>query len=57
MAVLVNTLGHKLIANFYLNFYKPDFPFKVFNKINDAEAWCFEQNQKRDPRDLKTLVF
>ncbi|MES2760936.1 MAG: hypothetical protein V4677_01970 [Bacteroidota bacterium] len=57
MAVLVNTLAHKLIANFYLNFYKPDFPFKVFNKMEDAEAWCIEQNQKQTPDALKTLMF
>jgi hypothetical protein len=47
MAVLVKTLGHKLIANFYLNFYKPDFPFKVFNKLDEAEAWCSEQNERQ----------
>ncbi len=47
MAIMVKTLAHKLVANFYLNFYKPNFPFKVFNKMNDAEAWCLEQNQKQ----------
>lgn len=55
MAVLVKTLGHKLIANFYLNFYKPEFPFKVFNKLDEAEAWCLEQNE-RQVSTKKTLV-
>jgi hypothetical protein len=57
MAVLVKTLGHKLIANFYLNFYKPDFPFRVFNKMEEAEAWCIEQNQNQRPDNLKTFTF
>ncbi len=57
MAVLVKTLAHKLVANFYLNFYKPGFPFKVFNKMDEAEAWCNEQNQKQMPDPLKMLLF
>lgn len=55
MAVLVKTLGHKLIANFYLNFYKPNFPFKVFNNMNDAETWCIEQNQKQGFGTFKNM--
>lgn len=42
MAVLVKTLGHKLVANFYLNVYKPNFPYKVFNEMDEAEAWCLK---------------
>lgn len=42
-AVIVTRLAHKLIANFYLKFNKPHYPYKVFNDMNEAEKWCFEQ--------------
>ena len=41
-AVVVNSLAHKMVANFYLNFNKPTIPFKVFHQMNDAEKWCLE---------------
>jgi hypothetical protein len=43
MAVLVKTLAHKLVANFYFKFHKPAYPYKVFDKLADAEAWCWQQ--------------
>ena len=45
-AVVVTNLGHKLLANFYLKFNKPFYPFKVFNKMEDAELWCSQQTNK-----------
>ena len=42
-AVVVTRLSHKLLANFYFKFNKPSYPFKVFNKMDEAEAWCLEQ--------------
>ncbi len=42
-AVVVTRLSHKLLANFYFKFNKPSHPFKVFNKMDDAEKWCLEQ--------------
>lgn len=42
-AVVVTKLAHKLIANFYLKFNKPYYPYKVFNDMNEAEKWCLEQ--------------
>ncbi|MDF2449116.1 MAG: hypothetical protein K0R26_1620 [Bacteroidota bacterium] len=56
MAVLVSTLGHRLIANFYLNVYRPSFPYRVFNKMNEAEAWCLEQQQPHISTKNRTLV-
>lgn len=38
-AIVVNTLPAKLIANFYLNYNKPDNPGKVFEAIGDATRW------------------
>lgn len=45
-AVVVTNLAHKLIANFYLKFNKPYYPFKVFSKVEDAEKWCRQQQAK-----------
>lgn len=45
IAVMVKTLAHKLVANFYFKFHKPNYPFKVFDKTQDAEAWCYEQTE------------
>jgi len=42
-AVIVTNLAHKLIANFYLKFNKPNYPFKVFGKLEEAEKWCRQQ--------------
>lgn len=46
VAVIVKSLAHRLIANFYIKFYKPSYPFKVFEKIEAAEAWCLEINAR-----------
>jgi hypothetical protein len=46
IAVLVKTLGHRLIANFYLKINKPKVPFMVFNNLKDAEAWCIKECRK-----------
>lgn len=43
IAVVVKTLAHKLIANFYLKFNKPGCLFKVFDKMEVAETWCQQQ--------------
>ncbi len=45
-AVVVTNLAHKLLANFYLRFNKPNYPFKVFSKMEDAEKWCLLQMKK-----------
>lgn len=48
VAVIVKTLAHRLIANFYFKIYKPGYPFKVFDKMKDAEAWCLEEIEKEN---------
>lgn len=47
IAVVVKNLAHKLVANFYFKFHKPNYPFRVFDKMKDAETWCFEQTVKQ----------
>ena len=45
-AVVVTRLSQKLIANFYFKFNKPSYPFKVFDKMEEAEKWCLEEYSK-----------
>jgi hypothetical protein len=45
-AILVNNLAHRLIANFYLKFNKPQKPYKVFNRKKDAVNWLLNFVEK-----------
>lgn len=38
-AIVVVSLAHKLVANFYLRINKPRVPTRVFSNIKDAEKW------------------
>lgn len=38
-ALVVNSLAHKILANFYLKFNKPRKPSKAFDHEEDAIAW------------------
>lgn len=51
-AVVVTRLAHKLLANFYFKFNKPNYPFKVFDKMDDAEQWCLEEYAKIQKEEL-----
>lgn len=61
VAVIVNSLAQRMIANFYLNFHKPGYPFKVFEKMSDAEAWCLEEiakeNRPNRAASLNSVLF
>ena len=52
IAVIVKTLAHRLITNFYFKFYKPGYPFKVFTNVNEAEDWCLKECTKIQKADL-----
>lgn len=41
-AVVVKSLAHKLIANFYCNFLNRVIPHKTFTDYDEAEAWCLQ---------------
>ncbi len=51
-AALVTRLAHKLLADFYLKFNKPHYPFKVFSNMDDAERWCLEQYANHQKSNL-----
>lgn len=40
IAVLVKTLGQRLLTNFYLKISRSKVPFMVFNNLKEAEEWC-----------------
>lgn len=56
VAVMVKSLAHRMIANFYLNFHKPGYPFKVFDKMKSAEEWCLEEIAKENRPDRDRAV-
>jgi hypothetical protein len=40
MAVIVQNLAYRLVADFYLRFNKPKIPYKVFTDQEKAVDWC-----------------
>lgn len=49
--VYVNTLAHKLIAEFYYKFNKPAQPYKVVSEFSDGIRWLLEVNKEIDERN------
>ena len=38
-AVITESLANKIVINFFIKFYKPKSPFKMFSTENDALDW------------------
>lgn len=49
--VYVNTLAHKLIAEFYYKFNKPVQPYKVVSEFSDGIRWLIQVNREIDERN------
>jgi hypothetical protein len=47
-AVLVDNAFDKLMANFYYKFNKPQKPYKVFRKFDEAISWLLEFSRKNN---------
>ena len=43
-AVVVNTLPNRMLAKFYLNFFKPKYPFEIFK--NEKNALSFLNSRR-----------
>lgn len=43
-ALLISSLPHKLMANFYMKFNKPVKPTKIFNSRDKAVQWLLRHN-------------
>ena len=41
-AFVINSLAHKLLANFYMKVNKPSVPTRFFRNKEDAEEWLAE---------------
>ncbi len=44
-AFVARNLGEKIMTNFYLTFYKPIIPTKVFTNYNAAFEWLFDNKK------------
>ena len=42
-AIIVNNMPIRLLANFYLKFYKHNNPIKVFTNIDEGREWVLSQ--------------
>ncbi len=40
-AIIAESLGYRIIANFYLKVNKPKLPYKLFPSIDDAVKWLY----------------
>lgn len=49
--VYVNTLAHKLVAEFYYKFNKPTQPYKVVSEFSEGIRWLLEVNKEIDERE------
>ena len=45
-AFVVNSLGHRLIADFYLRFNRPKRPTRIYSSVEKAAEWCLKKIQK-----------
>lgn len=53
---VLQSLAHKIIANFYLRINKPVLPTRFFNKIEEAEAWLQSLNNEELQRMHKLKI-
>ena len=49
-AILVNSLGHRIAGNFYVNFNKPQIKTRLFTERDDGIQWLKKQQTKRNPQ-------
>ncbi|MEX1003652.1 MAG: hypothetical protein WDZ35_16150 [Crocinitomicaceae bacterium] len=46
-AIVVDNLANRLIAKFFITFYKPAYPAKVFKSNEEGLAWLNELKEKK----------
>ncbi|MBK9190065.1 MAG: hypothetical protein IPM77_00440 [Crocinitomicaceae bacterium] len=47
-AIIINTLRGRLVARFYIQYFKPLYPTKIFASVTEAQEW-FETIRKSEP--------
>jgi hypothetical protein len=48
-ALVIESLNQRILANFYIRFYKPIVPTKIFNNYEDALQWLNKITILSDP--------
>lgn len=43
-ALVIKSLSHRILANFYIKFHKPIVPTQIFNNYEDALKWLLNFN-------------
>ncbi|MBL7899076.1 MAG: hypothetical protein JNJ99_11115 [Crocinitomicaceae bacterium] len=46
-AIIINTLRGRLVARFYIQYFKPLYPTKIFGSVEEAQQW-FESIRKSE---------
>lgn len=46
-AIVIKSLAHKILGNFYLNFHKPVKPTRLFMKKEEAIKWLLKNNRQK----------
>lgn len=56
---VIHSLAQKMLANFYLHINRPILPTRVFNKLEEAEAWLksLDDEELQRMHKLKILQF
>ncbi len=45
-AIVVTNLPNRLLAKFFINFYKPSYPTKITASVQEAETWLKDLKKK-----------
>lgn len=45
-AIVLNSIGIRILANFYLNVFKPEVPTKIFTNFEEARKWLRKIKQQ-----------
>lgn len=56
-ALIMTSLGHRILASFYIKMQKPIVPTKIFNNYEDGIQWLTENHPiRRDKNDTHLLI-
>ena len=57
-ALIMTSLGHRILASFYIKIHKPIVPTKIFNNYKDGIQWLNENNNiRREKIDTHLLIY
>lgn len=56
LAIIADSLSHKLLGNFYLSIFKPETKTKVFKNVKDAFKWFDFKDQEVKLNELSNAL-